>query len=116
MRKILFLAALTSLIQISCKKDASPGPTATSLDGKWRMIIVKDKASGLITTKPASLQRDIEITFTSTSTTAGTFNGHTPANLIDNSPFSTGTDQSMSINFLMMTKVGEEPWGNFICK
>jgi hypothetical protein len=112
MRKILFLAALTSLIQISCKKDASTGSTPTSLDGRWRMVIVKDNASGLITTKPGSVERDIDITFAYTTPNEGVFNGSTPANLISQSLYSTGSNQSIHIDLFMATKVNEPEWGN----
>ena len=52
----------------------------TSLDGKWRMIIVKDNMSSLTTTKPSSIPGEVEITFTSTNATNGTFVGITPSN------------------------------------
>src|SRR5206468_12120050 len=80
MKQIFFFIAIISLTLFSCKKTNSDDPVPTSLDGKWRMILVKDNASGLTTTKPSSIQGDAEIKFTSTSMTNGTFVGNTPTN------------------------------------
>jgi len=76
------------------------------------MVKVTDNVSGEATTKPSSVQKDMEITFVPANNAGGVFFGNTPANLIGNSPYSTGANQSISMIALMMTKVGEEPWGN----
>lgn len=65
MKQILFFAIMISLAQFGCKKSGCLEPAPTSLNGKWRMIAVKDNASGLTTTKPVSIQNDVDITFTS---------------------------------------------------
>ena len=69
MKQIFFLIAIIGLALLSCRKTGSLDPIPTSLDGKWRMIIVKENASGSTTTKPSSIQGDVDIIFTSTSTT-----------------------------------------------
>lgn len=83
------------------------------------MIKVEDVASGSTTTKPASIQNDVQIVFTFTSPTSGTFIGNTPTNDIWKSEVSIGPNQTIHIPFLSMTKVGETPWGilfvNNIC-
>ena len=111
MRKILLLVVLFGLTQIGCKKPNADS-VPTSLNGKWRMIIVKDNATGLTTTKPSSIQGDVEITFTSISTTNGTFMGNTPTNEIAQNDYSIGPNQSLTIPNLGMTKMGETSWGN----
>ena len=111
MKKILFLAAIISLIQIACTKPNSSDPTPTALDGKWRMILVKDNTSGLTTAKPSSIQNDVVITFTSINSTNGTFTGNTPTNDIWQSEYSIGANQTISVPYLAMTKVGETSWG-----
>lgn len=75
------------------------------------MITVKDKGSLVVTAKPSSLPGEVEITFTATSATAGTFTGITPSNDIWLNDYSTGANQTISIPVLSMTKVGESPWG-----
>lgn len=111
MNKIFLLFALFSLTQVSCKKTDSVEAAPTSLDGQWRMILVKENTSGFLITKPSSIQGDVDITFTSTSTTNGTFVGNTPTNIIHKNEYSIGTNQSMIIPKLGMTKVGETSWG-----
>ncbi len=111
MKQIFFLIAIIGLTLFSCKKMDPVNPIPTSIDGKWRMIIVKENASGLTTTKPTSIQGDVEITFTSASTTNGTFFGNTPTNDIWQNDYSIGTNQSLTIPNLSMTKVGETSWG-----
>jgi hypothetical protein len=111
MRQIFFLAVIICLIVLSCKKGDSTGPIPTSLDGKWRLISVKDNASGLTANKPSSIQGEVDITFTSTNATTGTFIGNTPTNDIWQNNYSTGPNQTITIPVLAMTKVGETSWG-----
>ncbi len=111
MKQIFFLVAIIGLTLFSCKKTDSCDPIPTSLDGKWRMIIVKENTTGSTTTKPSSIQGDVDITFTSTSATNGTFIGNTPSNEIQQNDYSIGTNQSLTIPNLSMTKVGETSWG-----
>ena len=112
MKQFIILIALAGLTQVSCKKSEPLAPAPTPLDGKWRMIIVKENLSGLTTTKPVTLQGDVDIIFTSNGSTDGTFIGNTPTNDIWESQYSTGANQSMTIACLSMTKVAETPWGN----
>lgn len=106
----LFLAIIIGLILFSCEPCAKPGPILGTLDGKWRMIIVKDNLSRLIITKPASIVRDVNIEFTSTSPTNESFSGNTPSNMFW-ANFST-TNQDMTVTFFSMSKVGETTWGD----
>lgn len=75
------------------------------------MILVKENTSGFMISKPSSIQGDVDITFTSTSATNGTFIGNTPTNIIHKNDYSIGTNQSLIIPDLGMTKVGETTWG-----
>ena len=76
------------------------------------MVAVKDNNSGSAITKPASVQSDVDITFSETSNNSGTFYGHTPTNNISQSDYLTGANQLLTISFLAMTKVEETSWGN----
>ncbi|MCY7421593.1 MAG: hypothetical protein LH478_07600 [Chitinophagaceae bacterium] len=111
MKHIFFLITIIGLTLLSCKKTASIDPIPTSLDGKWKMVIVKENVSGLTTLKPSSIQGDVDITFTSANATTGTLFGHTPTNEISLNDYSIGTNQSLTIPNLSMTKVGETSWG-----
>jgi hypothetical protein len=110
MKNIFFIISIIGLAQFSCTKSDPCNPT--SLDGKWRMIVVKDNISGSSTTKPTSIHGDVDIIFTSASSTTGTFAGNTPSNDIYSNDYSTGQNQSLTIPNLNMTKVGESSWGN----
>ena len=112
MKQLLFLVSLLGLTLFSCTKSESCGTTPTSLDGKWKMITVKDNNSGSTTTKPSSVQGDVVIIFTSINPTNGTFNGNTPSNEIQANDYFIGPNQSLTIPNLSMTKVGETTWGN----
>ena len=111
MKQTFLFIAIISLTLFSCKKPNSVDPIPTSLEGKWRMIIVKENASGFTTIKPSSIQGNVDITFTPTITTNGTFMGNTPTNDIAQSDYSTGTNQSLTVSNLLMTKVAETSWG-----
>jgi hypothetical protein len=111
MKQLFFLLTITGLALCSCKKTASADPVSASLEGKWRMMLVKENASGLTITKPASIQGDVDITFTSASTTNGIFTGNTPTNDIWQNEYSIGANQSLAIPNLSMTKVMETSWG-----
>lgn len=112
MKQAIFLIAIIGVSLFSCKKTDSVDSIPTSLDGKWRMIIVKENISGLATTKPSTIQGDVDITFTFTSSTNGTFIGNTPTNDISQNDYTIGANQSIAIPNLSMTKVMETSWGN----
>lgn len=116
MKKLLFLVVILGLTQFNCKKSSKTDFISESLAGKWRMIIVKDNSTGSVTTKPTSIQNDVDITFTFTSTTRGTFNGNTPTNEIGKSDYSIGANQTITIHDLLMTQISETSWGNEFVK
>ena len=111
MKQLLFLLATIASTLISCEKANSCNPMPVSLDGKWRMVIVKENSSGLTTIKPASIQGDVDITFTTINAAQGIFTGDTPTNSIMQNDYSIGANQSLSIPNLNMTKVMETAWG-----
>lgn len=80
MKQLLASIAITSVVFFSCSKSNFSNQTDTSLNGKWRMMTIKDNGSLVLTTKPAYLQGEVEITFTAISATTGTFTGITPSN------------------------------------
>jgi len=112
MKHVLFVLIVFCLVQVSCAKKDPDNSIPNSLEGKWRMILVKDNTSGLATTKPFSVQGEVEITFTAASSTNGTFTGFTPTNEISPNDYTVGINQSISIPNLSITKVMETTWGN----
>src|SRR5260221_10721235 len=117
MKQVFSFIAITGLVLFSCnKRDCIQSPGTTSIEGKWRMITVQDVASGITTTKPSSIQGDVDITFTPEGTVSGTFNGNTPTNSIGQNEYSIGANQAMSIPNLSMTKVMETTWGDQFVK
>ena len=112
MKYLLFLVAAIGSTLFSCEKAGPCDPTPASLDGKWKMITVKENSSGLTTTKPPSIQGDVDITFTAFNAAQGIFTGNTPTNSIMQNDYSIGANQSLSIPNLSMTKVLETTWGD----
>jgi len=110
MKTVIILISLMALITGSCKKINSECNTAL-LDGKWRMIAVKEITSGLLTTKPSSISGDVDITFTSLNAVNGILTGKTPTNEIGQNSYSTGPNRTITIPALAMTKVMETSWG-----
>ncbi len=111
MKLSILLMLLIGLMFFSCKKNVSD-TVPTSLNGTWKMIIVKENSTSATMTKPSSIQGNVLITFVSNSSTTGTFSGKTPSNDIDTNDYSTGTNQAILIPNLSMTKVGETSWGS----
>lgn len=64
----------------SCKKTVDNNIPA-SIDGAWKMTVVKDNVTNALLTKPSSIPGDVIITFVSNSDSTGTFSGNTPANV-----------------------------------
>lgn len=112
MKQLFILSAIISMLILSCKKPGSCDTGKTSLDGKWRMITVKENVSGISTGKPASLQGEVDITFTTTTPGGGIFFGNTPTNEIGQDDFAVSANQAINIPVLSMTKVMETSWGN----
>ena len=102
------LFILFIMLLFSCGKQNFDG----TLDGTWRMVLVKDNTTGATITKPTSIQGNVEITFTTVNSTTGTFFGKTPSNEIWQNDYQTGPNRSITILSLSMTKVGETSWGN----
>ena len=111
MRRILFYISFFSFALLACQRQESANRIQASLDGKWRMIIVKDNISGAAVTKPAGIQGEVDITFEIANSTSGFFKGNTPTNEIAPNNFYLGTNQSLQIPSLLMTKVMETTWG-----
>jgi len=112
MKRLFLLVAVIGFIQISCTKTNCGDSKPDSLAGKWRMILVKDNASGSTISKPPSISGEVEITFTPVSNTNGNFAGNTPSNEIMKNDYSIGANQSITIPVLSMSKVSETSWGN----
>ncbi len=112
MKRFLILISTVSLIVFSCKK-ADSDLIPASLDGRWKMILVKDNSTNTVTTKPASLYGDVIITFVSNNLSTGIFSGDTPTNHVGPNTFSLGSNRSLSIEAMSMTKVAETSWGMF---
>ena len=99
-----------SFMMFSCKKDTS-NLISPSLDGTWKMILVKDNATSSLMTKPASLYGDVIITFVSIDVSKGAFNGNTPTNDLGPDKYLLGSNHAIFIPALNMTKVAETSWG-----
>lgn len=116
MKNSFLLMSLIGVMLFSCKKTASDNLPA-SIEGTWKMILVRDNATNATITKPASIQGDVIITFVSNSDTTGLFSGNTPSNVFTgvgvwSNTYTLGPNQTISIPALSMTKIRETFWGN----
>ena len=111
MRKNILFLSVSCISLFSCKKLNDNIPT--SLEGKWKMISVKDIATGNSISKPSSVTGEVLITFKQIDATNGTFYGNTPANEVWENDYSISSNQFLTIPQLAMTKVGERDWGNY---
>jgi hypothetical protein len=106
MKTFFFLLLLLPVL--SCDKT---GCINNSLDGKWKMIKVKDNTNASIIAKPAGIAGDVMITFITNSSSTGKLSGVTPTNEIYETGFSYSSSGAISIPNLPMTKVAETSWG-----
>lgn len=110
MKYFFILIPVISILLFSCKKNSSE-LIATSLNGTWKMIMVKDNSANTAMSKPASLFGDVVITFVAGNPSGGIFQGNTPTNDLGPNTYSLGSNQSIFIPALNMTKVAETSWG-----
>ncbi len=110
MKPSILLMTLIGVMFFSCKKSASDA-VSTSLEGTWKMILVKDNTTNASITKPSSIKGDVIITFVPKSSTTGTFTGITPSNRFGPNDYSIGPNQVISLHGLSMTEVNETSWG-----
>jgi hypothetical protein len=108
MKYLAFIGCLIMVTVCSCTRDVTVTPA--SLDGKWKMISVKDNNTGVTSLKPADLQKDVEITIASTNAASGKLSGNTPTNEVWGD-YTLGNNASIAIPSLTMTKVMETTWG-----
>jgi hypothetical protein len=111
MKRLFFLTVFSLILQLSCEKSASDS-VVHSLAGEWKMIVVKDNATNISTTKPASIQGDVIIFVIPHNATSGSFSGQTPTNQIMQNDFTIGENGEIAILALSMTKVSETTWGS----
>jgi hypothetical protein len=107
MKRAVYLILFISATLFSCTRSNAVNRT---LDGKWRMILVEDHATGTTESKPSAVQGDVDIVFADTSTTGGTINGFTPTNSLF-ADYSTGAHNTLSIPSVFATQVIETTWG-----
>jgi hypothetical protein len=105
---LLFITVLTTVF--ACKKDRDHSSIA-SLNGQWKMVQVKEKATGVITTKPSSLNGDVSVTFAAQTDSSGSITGHTPTNILSGG-YTIYPGKGIHIPAVLASKVMETPWGS----
>ena len=108
-RYILFLSIL--FLINSCKKSDSSNSSEPVLSGSWRMVLVKDLATGAVLSKPSTINGDVEITFKSINLTTGNIIGKTPTNTLS-ANYAIGDNSTISIPTLSFSEAMETTWGN----
>lgn len=110
MKFFITLMALTGLMLFSCKKSCSDDISA-SLEGTWKMVLVKDNATNVSEAKPLTTPGDVVISFVPHNASTGLFTGKTPTNDFGPNEYSLGPSQTIATPVLTMTKVAETSWG-----
>jgi hypothetical protein len=116
----ILMTAILSLALFSCSRDADSDMIRlgkTSIEGNWRMVLVKDNVSGLSYAKPGATPGDVEITFVAVTIYNGFINGRTPTNSVygDYKLYRVSNDSRITIPSMSSTDVVETSWGlNFL--
>lgn len=105
------LVAFMSLVLFSCSRDMDGlRPNNTSLEGNWRMVVVKDNSTGFLSAKPGAITGDVDLSFVTVNSIKGFFNGKTPTNTLY-ADYTLGEIDGISIPCVSATKVAETSWG-----
>jgi hypothetical protein len=106
------MTAVLALALFSCSRDMDDEFRGNNekLEGSWRMVAVKDNATGLTQTKPGSITGDVDIIFVAVNTAKGFINGKTPTNTLY-ADYSLGEIDIITISSVASTKVAETSWG-----
>ena len=105
------LIALLAVTLFSCSRSMDGTSTISgSLEGTWRMVIVKDNATSLQYNKPGAITGDVEITIVVVNPGKGFINGKTPTNTLYGD-YTTEPIDKISIPCVAYTKVAETSWG-----
>lgn len=107
MKRFLLFISLAAFSFFACNKSSS---VPHSLKGKWRMILSTDNETSVATTKPSSIQGDVDITFIPSNSSEGAFDGNTPTNAFQGS-YTIGLGEMINIQSVLITKVMETSWG-----
>ena len=110
MKKSIFQIALIFIVFTSCEKTSSTS-VSNSLEGIWKMTIVKDFQRNLEVAKPSGVTGEVIVSFHPENDTTGTFSGNTPTNTFGPDIYSISGAQYLSMPVLTMTKVAENEWG-----
>lgn len=110
-RSGVLMAAFASLLLISCSRDADLLPNPGTLEGSWRMVIVKDNFTGLSHTKPGAITGEVKITFVAVEPRNGFFNGKTPTNVFSGDEYTVGDSGKLTIPTIASTDAIETSWG-----
>jgi hypothetical protein len=112
----ILLTAILSLALFSCSRNADADLISTdkaSLEGNWRMVLVKDHTSGLTYAKPGAIPGDVDLTFVAVNSDNGFINGKTPTNTLfaDYTVYTLAGEGKITIPSVAATKVAETSWG-----
>lgn len=110
MKGSIIFMILVGLIFFSCEKSSSTA-VLHSIEGTWKMIIVRDIATDSHMIKPITVPGDVILSFDPIDSTKGVFSGNTPTNSFGPDFYSLTDPQNISIPVMNMTKVAETSWG-----
>lgn len=106
MRSFGIFAAAFLVLMTACKKDKVSNPQ-NSLEGQWKLVIVKDKSTGATYSSPAGSSRDIIINFKTNG-----FSGQTLRNSFSDGSYTLLNGSDITFGSFNMTKIAEDEWGS----
>jgi hypothetical protein len=106
LKYLLYTILLASLIS-SCRRDNDPG--STILEGRWKMVAVKENATQQIYLPPNGQAAKTWLKFESLK-----FTGHTGSNAIFNGSFKLTNSTDVVFGIFNMTDVTEQDWGRYM--
>ena len=108
----MLMAAFLGLALLSCSRDADDliQNNNATLEGGWRMVLVKDNASSFIYTKPGAITGDVDINFVAVTATKGFITGKTPSQEIE-AEYEMGSPGFIRIPVITYGKIAETSLG-----
>lgn len=106
--KISMISVISLLtLLISCRKDADSPAVQNSLEGEWKLVMVKDKGTGDQFFKLPGTSGDVVIRFSGNN-----FSGHTLINNLADGEYTFVNGSELTIGSFATTKVIEDQWGS----
>ena len=107
MSRFLLYGSFLVLLFSNCRRDNNVRPS--EIEGRWKMVSVKDKANSQIILPPAGDEGKVYIVFSGNS-----FSGRTIRNMITGGTFQLKNSTDLSFGTFATTDAREDDWGKLM--